>query len=95
MGPIQIFLLGFDDFRATGGIADELIASFEDLLAKGTLDLAFERLKELVRVYPGDARSNALFEKLADARVKAVKSPSGGRWGCSCRTPGARPRPGA
>ena len=26
MGPIQIFLLGFEDFRATGGIADELAA---------------------------------------------------------------------
>ena len=26
MGPIQILLLGFDDFRATGGIADELTA---------------------------------------------------------------------
>jgi len=26
MGPIQIFLLGFDDFRTTGGIADELTA---------------------------------------------------------------------
>ena len=26
MGPIQIFLLGFEDFRATGGIADELTA---------------------------------------------------------------------
>ena len=24
MGPIQIFLLGFEDFQATGGIADEL-----------------------------------------------------------------------
>ena len=26
MGPIQILLLGFEDFRATGGIADELTA---------------------------------------------------------------------
>ena len=26
MGPIQIFLLGFEDFQATGGIADELTA---------------------------------------------------------------------
>ncbi len=26
MGPIQIFLLGFEDFQATGGIADELAA---------------------------------------------------------------------
>jgi hypothetical protein len=26
MGPIQIFLLGFEDFRGTGQIADELIA---------------------------------------------------------------------
>jgi hypothetical protein len=26
MGPIQIFLLGFEDFEATGGIADELAA---------------------------------------------------------------------
>ena len=29
MGPIQIFLLGFKDFRATGGIAEELNASSE------------------------------------------------------------------
>jgi hypothetical protein len=26
MGPIQIFLLGFEDFHTTGGIADELTA---------------------------------------------------------------------
>ena len=26
MGPIQIFVLGFEDFHATGGIADELTA---------------------------------------------------------------------
>ena len=26
MGPIQIFLLGFEDFEASGGIADELLA---------------------------------------------------------------------
>ena len=26
MGPIQIFVLGFEDFQATGGIADELTA---------------------------------------------------------------------
>ena len=26
MGPIQIFLLGFEDFPASGGIADELVA---------------------------------------------------------------------
>jgi hypothetical protein len=58
--------------------ADDLIASFDDLVAKGALDLAFEKLKELVRVYPGDPRSNALFDKLAEARMKAVKRPSGG-----------------
>ena len=26
MGPLQIFLLGFEDFQASGGIADELVA---------------------------------------------------------------------
>ena len=26
MGPIQIFLLGFEDFQATGGVAAELAA---------------------------------------------------------------------
>lgn len=40
MGPIQIFLLGFEDFRATGSIAAELIA----LSDAGTIRIVDARL---------------------------------------------------
>ena len=40
MGPIQIFLLGFDDLQATGGIATELTA----LSAAGTIRVVEARL---------------------------------------------------
>lgn len=40
MGPIQIFLLGFEDFRTTGAIADELIA----LSDAGTIRIIDARL---------------------------------------------------
>ena len=40
MGPIQIFLLGFEDFRATGGVADELSA----LNDAGTIRIVAARL---------------------------------------------------
>lgn len=40
MGPIQILLLGFEDFRATGGIADELNA----LSDAGTIRILDARL---------------------------------------------------
>ncbi|MGI9614700.1 MAG: hypothetical protein ACR2QO_17450 [Acidimicrobiales bacterium] len=34
MGPIQVFILGFEDFRATGGIAAELIALSDARIAR-------------------------------------------------------------
>jgi len=40
MGPIQIFLLGFEDLRAIGGIADELTASSD----AGTIRIVDARL---------------------------------------------------
>ena len=40
MGPIQIFLLGFEDFQAAGGLADELGA----LSAAGTIRIIDARL---------------------------------------------------
>ena len=40
MGPIQIFLFGFEDFQATGGIADELIT----LSDAGTIRIIDARL---------------------------------------------------
>ena len=40
MGPIQIFLFGFEDFRATGGVADELSA----LSDAGTIRIVDTRL---------------------------------------------------
>lgn len=52
MGPIQIFLLGFEDYHATGSVADELTA----LCAAGTIrviDVRFllrESAHELVAV---------------------------------------------
>lgn len=54
--------------------ADELVAKFDGLLASADYDAALEAIKELVKHHPEDSRADALFERLADARIQAATS---------------------
>ena len=69
MGPIQIWLLGFEDFMATGAIADELATLSEAgiirvvdarfLLKDGEDDLVVARITELDEAEREDLRAAA------------------------------------
>ena len=66
MGPIQIFVLGFEDFRATGGIAAELvklsdagivrIVDARFLLKEGEADLIAAHVSDLTDAEREDLR---------------------------------------
>lgn len=59
-----------------GLTADALLAEFDELLAAGDFDGALAKVKELIRHHPDDPRGDALFGRLADARVKAASAPT-------------------
>ncbi len=50
--------------------ADALVTSFDELVAKGDYDAALDRIKQLVMHHPTDKRADALFGRLADARIQ-------------------------
>ena len=70
MGPIQIFLLGFEDFQATGGIATELAA----LSDAGTVRIIDARF--LVKDAPGDVVALRVSD-LDDAEREDLRAAAG------------------
>ncbi|MGI9576925.1 MAG: hypothetical protein ACR2OH_01860 [Microthrixaceae bacterium] len=70
MGPIQIYLLGFEDFRATGGIADELI-SLSDAGTVRIIDARFlvKENEEVVALRINDLRDTEREDLRAAARA--------------------------
>ena len=70
MGPIQIFLLGFEDFQATGGIATELAA----LSDAGTVRIIDARF--LVKDGPGDVVALRVSD-LDDAEREDLRAAAG------------------
>jgi len=57
--------------------ANALLAAFDDHLKARAFDKAFEVLKTFVRTWPDDKRSDTLFERLADARMKVAAGTGG------------------
>lgn len=58
---------------------EALVKEIESLIEAGELDGAFEKVKELLKLFPDDARGDQLLDRVVEARMKAAGEPSSRR----------------